>query len=108
MLAGPPSSVSGLLCTAQGGCRGAPGGFLLFSWISPLKTKERDFLGCPVLKNPLCNAEGVSSVLDQGTKIPHVKGQPHVLCTTVKDPADARKTPCAATKTQCSQINKYF
>ena len=46
-----------------------------------------DFLGCPVLKNPLCNAGDASSVLDQETKIPHVKGQPHVLCTTAKDPA---------------------
>ena len=29
-------------------------------------------------------------------------------CTTMKDPKDATKIPCAQTKTRCSQINKYF
>ena len=82
-------------CFAQHreGCSRTPGGFLLSSWIAPLKTKERGFLGCPVVNNPPCNAGDASSVLGQGTKIPHVKGQPHVLCTTTKDPAWCKEDP---------------
>ena len=107
LLAVPPWSVSGLLCTPLGRVQESSWRVLLSSRIAPLKTKERDILGGPLVKNPPCNARDVSSVLDQGTKIPHVKGQPH-LSPQWKIPLDAVKTPCAATKTQCSQINKYF
>ena len=32
-----------------------------------------DFPGVPVVKNPFCNAEDVSSIPGWGTKIPHVE-----------------------------------
>ena len=35
----------------------------------------RDFLGGPVVKNPLYNAGDAGSILGQGTKIPHATGQ---------------------------------
>ena len=39
-------------------------------WIIKI-VQTRDFTGDPVVKNPLCNAWDMGSVLDGGTKIPH-------------------------------------
>ena len=47
---------------------------VLFSWshlIQPLKTKNRDFPGAPVVKNLPSNAGHVGSIPGRGTKIPH-------------------------------------
>ena len=44
-----------------------------------------------MVKNPPSNAGDVGSISGQGAKIPHAMGQ---------------LSPCAATKTQCSQIKK--
>ena len=39
------------------------------------KSQFRDFPGVPVGESPLSNAENVSSIPGQGTKIPNVTGQ---------------------------------
>ena len=57
------------------------------------KTYYRDFPGGPVVKNLPCSSRDVSSIPGQGTKIAHATGQ---------------VIPHATTKTQHSQINKYF
>ena len=48
------------------------------------------------------NAGGLGSIPDQGTR-PHLL-QLTILCTSTKK----NKIPCAATKTQCNQVNKCF
>ena len=85
--------------------------------------------GGPVVKNPPCNAGDVGSIPGQGTKILHAMEQliPPQLqspCVTVKDPTCRnqefmchnyrscmpqwrQRIPRAATKMQCSQIDKY-
>ena len=60
----------------------------------------------PLVKNPSCKAGDTGSIPGQGTKIPHAVGvtKPtrHRVC------ALQGKISRAATKTRCSQINKYF
>ena len=60
----------------------------------------RDFPGGPVDKNPPSNAGNSGSIPGQGTKIPHA--------TALLSPPGTTKISCAAIKTRCSQINKYF
>ena len=50
---------------------------------SSIKNAMGDFPGGPVVKNLPSNAGNVSSIPDQGTKIPHAKGQlsPHTETT---------------------------
>ena len=89
------------------------------------KTLRGDFLsGGPVVKNPPSNAENVSSIPRQGTKIPYVMGQQTLVAqllspwassrawvpqlersqrSTMKSSWVARKILCATTKIQCSQ-----
>ena len=62
------------------------------------KRQKRDFPGGPVVRNPPSNGGDVGSALGWGTKIPRAMGQ--------LSPRVIMKTPQAATKTQCSQINK--
>ena len=62
-------------------------------------THGRDLPGGPVIKNPpASNVEDAGSIQGLGTKIPRATGQ--------LSPRVIMKTPQAATKTQCSQINK--
>ena len=86
-----------------------------------------DVPGGPVAKNPLSNAGDAGSIPGWGTKSPHSEGQlsPHAAttepthsgahtpqlesprATTREKPACRNwRSPCAATRTQCSQINK--
>ena len=78
-----------------------------------------DFPGGPVIKNLPSNAGDVGSIPGRGTKIPHTAGQlsPRAKttepgCSRAREPQLERspcatmKIPRAATKTQCSQINK--
>ena len=50
------------------------------------KTKNRDFPGGPVVKNPPSNAGDLGSILGWGTKIPHATGQlsPHAPTTELQ------------------------
>ena len=59
-----------------------------------------DFPGGPGAKALTANAGGLGLILGQGTKacMPQLK---------IKDPEKKKKILLAATKTQCSQINKY-
>ena len=80
----------------------------------PEEKISRDFPG-PVVKNPPCNSGDVGSIPGQGTKILQATGLLN-LCTTIRDSTckkkkkkilhDTVKITCAATKTQCSQINE--
>ena len=45
---------------------------LWLGWIRTALSKE--FLGGPVVKNLPCNARDASSIIGQGTNIPHVAG----------------------------------
>ena len=63
-----------------------------------------DFPGGPVVKNPPCNAEDVSSIPGQGTKIPHAT-EPLSLCTPNRPSAWQGKILHDASKTRGSQIN---
>ena len=68
----------------------------------------RDFSGGPMVKNLSFNAGDMGSIPGQKTKIPHATGQPTYtpqllsLQTTHK-----KKILHDASKTQCSQIDKY-
>ena len=46
--------------------------------------KSGDFPGSPVVKNPPSNAEGVGSIPDRGTKIPHAIWQLALSATTTE------------------------
>ena len=59
----------------------------------------RLFPGAPVVKNPPLNAGDKSSIPDQGTKIPHARGQLYLLTST-------RESPHTPTKTQHSPPKK--
>ena len=59
-----------------------------------------DFSGGPVVRNLPCIAGDIGSIPGWGTNIPHAAEQLSPSATT--------KILCATTKTQCSQINKYF
>ena len=63
------------------------------------------------LKIPLCNSGDVGSIPGQGSKILHTTQQLSLRASTrvqQKIPhAPQQKTPHAATKIRCSQINKY-
>ena len=72
-----------------------------------------------MVKNPLSNAGDMGLIPGRGTKIPHVAGQLSLSAATTepmssgacvpqleRSPSAAMKSPCAATKTQSSQINK--
>ena len=75
-----------------------------------------------MVKNPPCNAGGLGLIPGRGTKIPHTLeqlGQAAITTETsrhnlgvqapqVKLSHDATKIPSAVTKTQHSEINKYF
>ena len=65
-----------------------------------------------MVKNPLCTTGDVGLIPGQGTKIPHVGGATKPTSWTRvpqwKIPHAETKIPWAATKTWCSQINKYF
>ena len=67
-------------------------------WYS--KSKEQELPCGPGVKNLPCNAADVGLIPGGGTKILHAVWQ-------LSQPV-ATKTPCATTKTQHSQINKYF
>ena len=54
---------------------------------------DKDFPGGSVVKNPPSNARDGGLIPGQGTKISHAMEQ---------------QSPLATTKTQCSQINKFF
>ena len=60
------------------------------------------FPGGPVVKNPPSNARDTGSIPGQGSKIPRAIGQISPCCTTREKP------PHIITKTQHSQINKWF
>ena len=62
-----------------------------------------DFPGGPVVKNLPSNEGDTSSIPGQGTKIPHAAGQLNPRCNYW---ARTSWSPCAATETQGSQINK--
>ena len=67
-----------------------------------------DFLGGPEIKNLLCNAADVGSMPGWGSKIPHAMEQLSP-CTATRGSIccnDTTKVPCAASKMQCSQVNK--
>ena len=79
-----------------------------------------------MVKNSPCNARDAGLIPGRGTKIPHAAGQPSP-CATTREPecsnywslhapepvhhsqrirTPPQKIPQAATKTQCSRINK--
>ena len=86
------------------------------------KLQWRDFPGGPVVKNLPCYAGDTSSIPGRRTKTPHAPEKLSLCAATRKPvshnywahtlhqtiPHDTTKTICAATTTQCSQINKYF
>ena len=63
-----------------------------------------DFPGGPVVKNSPCNAEDMSSIPGQGTKIPHAV-EPLSLCTPNRPSSRQGKILHDATRTWGSQIN---
>ena len=50
------------------------------SILSISKIMNMDFPGCPVVKNPPCNAEDEGLIPCQGTKIPQAIEQPSPVC----------------------------
>ena len=78
-------------------------------------------LPCGPVKNMPCNTGYVGSIPGQGTEIPHAMEQLSPCTTTTESVChnlrvcapqgkilhDAKKIPCAATKTQTSQIDKH-
>ena len=79
------------------------------------KHNSSDFPGGSVVKNPSYSAGNSGSIPGQGTKIPHALE--HLsLCATTREsmhhirkiPHDTTKIPNTVTKTQHSQINKFF
>ena len=74
--------------------------------------QDHHFSGGPVVKNLSSNEGDTGSIPRQGTKIPHAAGLPRPRAATT-EPAHSgarvpqlERSPHAATKTQCSQINK--
>ena len=78
-----------------------------------------DFPGGPAVKNPPSSAGDAGSIPGWGTKTPHAAGQLSPRAATTepthsgahapqleRSPHAAMKSLRAATKTQCSQINK--
>ena len=88
---------------------------------SSLKSKQlRDSPGGPGVKDPPCNAGGMGSILDWGTKIPHAVEQLSSCvatrvwapplegpCAAVKSPHGPKVVLWAAAKSWRSQIDKY-
>ena len=67
------------------------------------KKKAGDFPGCPVVKNPPCNAGDSGLILGQGTKIPHTVKQLYLYATITE--ARELRSSCAATRV-CAQQQK--
>ena len=67
-----------------------------------------------MVKSLLSSAGNAGSIPGQGTKIPHAAGQLSLYATTTEPTYSGthapqlERSPHAATKTQHSQINKYF
>ena len=55
--------------------------------VSVKSPQRRDFPGCPVVKNPPCNAGDTGLIPGQGSKIPHAAEQLESPLATVKDHA---------------------
>ena len=72
-----------------------------------------DFPGGPVVQNLPSNAGDTGSISGWGAKIPHAVGQLSPRAATTEPARSGAHAPQleslqASTKTQCSQINKYF
>ena len=83
-------------------------------YISVSENRIRGFPGGPEVKNSPSNTGDMGSISGRGTKIPHAREQ---LSLHAENSEPARsgahmpqleRSPHATTKTQCSQINKYF
>ena len=74
-----------------------------------IKCKEEKKSGGSVVKSPPVDAADTGSIPAQGTKIPCVSGQLSSSATArnARAPQLERRS-CAATKSQCNQINKYL
>ena len=71
----------------------------------------RYFPGGSVVENLPSNAGDTGSIPDQGTKIPHAMGKLSLHAATTEPACSGARvpqleSPCASTKTRCSQINK--
>ena len=71
-------------------------------------TKCWDFLGSPVVKNPLCNAGDGGSIPGQGTRIPHISKQLRVGTLLTEESHDATEIPHGATKTRGNQTHELI
>ena len=68
-----------------------------------MSVKIRDSAGGPVVKNLPSNAGDVGSIPGQGTKVPHVAGQPRP-CAAATEPACAMKhRTCCGQRCQVSK-----
>ena len=74
-----------------------------------IKCKEEKKSGGSVVKSPPVDAADTGSIPAQGTKIPCVSGQLSSSATARNAHApQLERRSCAATKSQCNQINKYL
>ena len=68
----------------------------------------QDFPGGPGIKKSPSSAGDPGLIPGQETKIPQASGATKPTCHTREATGAAMKIPPATTKTQCSQISKYF